>query len=384
MDRDEERRIIAQVCAGDTNAFEALVVAYQKQVYNLALRTVGNEEDAADMTQEVFLRAYRALGTFRGESKFSVWLYRLTTNVCIDFLRSRRRHPTVSLTASEDDDEQPQFDLPADESVGPEQQLTRSEMRRSVARGLDSLPDDARKILILRELDGLSYAEIGKVLHLEAGTVKSRLFRARHVQPTPIRRAAQPRPAARKRPAAGRTSPLLPISVMAACLALILGATLWFVPHRSQPSGADTALDNAQAPTVTLSPSVKEEDADGRKQDSLPAPESAPVLDDSVSSLLFSVPAESSADSTTLHISDRKTIEALSALLVRTQPVQPLDADRTPLCVLEETSADGVTTRVTVWCDGKDVVFISSTDTQYYRVPDAAAEFCRLTGLPEN
>lgn len=163
MDRDEERRIIAQVCAGDTNAFEALVVAYQKQVYNLALRTVGNEEDAADMTQEVFLRAYRALGTFRGESKFSVWLYRLTTNVCIDFLRSRRRHPTVSLTASEDDDEQPQFDLPADESVGPEQQLTRSEMRRSVAR----------------ELDGLSYAEIGKVLHLEAGTVKSRLFRAR-------------------------------------------------------------------------------------------------------------------------------------------------------------------------------------------------------------
>lgn len=207
---------------------------------------------------------------------------------------------------------------------------------------------------------------------------------ARHVQPTPIRRAAQPRPAARKRLAAGRTSPLLPISVMAACLALILGATLWFVPHRSQPSGADTALDNAQAPTVTLSPSVKEEDADGRKQDSLPAPESAPVLDDSVSSLLFSVPAESSADSTTLHISDRKTIEALSALLVRTQPVQPLDADRTPLCVLEETSADGVTTRVTVWCDGKDVVFVSSTDTQYYRVPDAAAEFCRLTGLPEN
>lgn len=205
----------------------------------------------------------------------------------------------------------------------------------------------------------------------------------RPAQPVPARRAPHPKPKSKKRPD-GRISPLLPISVMAACLALILGATLWFVPHRSQPSGADTALDNAQAPTVTLSPSVKEEDADGRKQDSLPAPESAPVLDDSVSSLLFSVPAESSADSTTLHISDRKTIEALSALLVRTQPVQPLDADRTPLCVLEETSADGVTTRVTVWCDGKDVVFVSSTDTQYYRVPDAAAEFCRLTGLPEN
>lgn len=90
MDRDEERRIIAQVCAGDTNAFEALVVAYQKQVYNLALRTVGNEEDAADMTQEVFLRAYRALGTFRGESKFSVWLYRVAHR-----LRGRRRAAAV-------------------------------------------------------------------------------------------------------------------------------------------------------------------------------------------------------------------------------------------------------------------------------------------------
>ena len=127
----------------------------------------------------MFLRAYRALGTFRGESKFSVWLYRLTTNVCIDFLRSRRRHPTVSLTAADEDDEQPQFDIPADEAFGPEQQLARSELRRAVVRGLDRLPDDARRILILRELDGLSYAEIGKVLRLEPGTVKSRLCRAR-------------------------------------------------------------------------------------------------------------------------------------------------------------------------------------------------------------
>mgnify|MGYP006993498489 CR=1 FL=1 len=102
-------------------------------------------------------------------------------------------------------------------------------------------------------------------------------------------------------------------------------------------------------------------------------------------SAVCSSPSRRKAARTARHCtSDRKTIEALSALLVRTQPVQPLDADRTPLCVLEETSADGVTTRVTVWCDGKDVVFVSSTDTQYYRVPDAAAEFCRLTGLPEN
>lgn len=203
----------------------------------------------------------------------------------------------------------------------------------------------------------------------------------RHTQPASIRKAPA-KPAARKRPAAGRTSPLLPISVMAACLALILGATLWFAPRLHTQSSSGTALDSSRTPTVTAAPSVRESET--QKSDVTPAPESAPVLDDSVSSLLFSVPAEDSADSTTLHISDRKTIEELSALLVRTHPVQPVDTAQTPLCVLEESNADGTTTRVTVWRDGKDVIFASSADAQSYRVPGAAAEFCRLTGLPEN
>ncbi len=207
---------------------------------------------------------------------------------------------------------------------------------------------------------------------------------ARHTQPAPIRKAPPAKPAARKRPASGRTSPLLPISVMAACLALILGATLWFTPHRNPPSSSGTALDSSRTPTVTVSPFVKDEAEENREQDALPTPESAPVLDDSVSSLLFSVPAEDSADHATLHISDHKTIEKLSALLVRTHPAQPIDAGQTPLCVFEETDADGTTTRVTIWRDGKDVIFVSSADAQYYRVPGAAAEFCRLTGLPEN
>ena len=205
----------------------------------------------------------------------------------------------------------------------------------------------------------------------------------RHTQPASIRKAPA-KPAARKRPASDRTSPLLPISVIAACLALILGATLWFAPHRNPSSDSGTALDSSRTPTVTVSPSVKDEAEGNRKQDALPAAENEPVLDDSVSSLLFSVPAEDSADSTTLHISDRKTIEELSALLVRTHPAQPVDAAQTPLCVLEESNADGTTTRVTVWRDGKDVIFASSADAQSYRVPGAAAEFCRLTGLPEN
>ena len=178
MTREEEYAVMRRVCAGDTDAFEALVTAYQKQVYNLALRTVGNEEDAADMTQEAFLRAYRSLGSFRGDSKFSVWLYRLTTNICIDFLRSRGRRPTVSLTAADEDEEPQELDV-ADDRFDPVQSLERAELRRAVQRGLASLPEDYRRILMLRELSGLSYAEIGQVLRLEEGTVKSRLFRAR-------------------------------------------------------------------------------------------------------------------------------------------------------------------------------------------------------------
>ena len=178
-EQSREQQLVSAARDGDMDAFEALVHLYEKRVFALTLRMCGNPEDAAEAAQEAFLAAWQGLPGFRGEASFSTWLYRLTSNVCIDFLRSRRRHPTVSLTAADEDDEQPQFDIPADEASGPEQQLARSELRRAVVRGLDQLPDDARRILILRELDGLSYAEIGKVLRLEAGTVKSRLFRAR-------------------------------------------------------------------------------------------------------------------------------------------------------------------------------------------------------------
>lgn len=207
---------------------------------------------------------------------------------------------------------------------------------------------------------------------------------ARPAQPTPVRRAPRTKETAKKRPD-GRISPLLPISVMAACLALILGATLWFTPHRNPSGSGSTALDSLRTQAETAMPAGN--DTAQNEPERSPAPENAPVLDDSVSSLLFSVPNDSAkgsgADSSTLHISERKTIEALSALLVRTQPTQPPDAANAPLCTLEETNADGSVTQVTVWRDGKDIIFASSTDAQHYRVPGAAAEFCRLTGLPE-
>ena len=178
MTREQEAAIVRKVLGGDANAFETLVLEYEKNVYNIALRMTGNSEDAADMTQEAFIKAYNSLQSFRGDSKFSVWLYRIVSNVCLDFLRSKNRRPTVSLSVEDDDGEDAQLDV-ADESQSPELLLDRKLTRDSVRRGLASLPPDYRQILLLREIQGLSYDEIAQALSLEVGTVKSRIFRAR-------------------------------------------------------------------------------------------------------------------------------------------------------------------------------------------------------------
>ena len=178
MTREQEAAVIQAVLDGDVNAFETLVKEYEKNVYNLALRMTGNSEDAADMSQEAFIKAYNSLSSFRGDSKFSVWLYRIVSNVCLDYLRSRTRKPTVSLSTENDDGEEVELDI-ADESQSPELLLDRSLTRDAVRRGLAALPPDHREILLLREIQGLSYEEIAAALGLEAGTVKSRIFRAR-------------------------------------------------------------------------------------------------------------------------------------------------------------------------------------------------------------
>ena len=178
MTREQEAAIIKQVLEGDVNAFEGLVKEYEKNVYNLARRMTGDPEDAADMAQDAFIKAYSSLSSFRGDSKFSVWLFRIVSNLCLDFLRSRKRRPTVSLSAESDEGEDMEFDI-ADESQSPETLLEQKLTREAVRRGLDSLPPEQRQILLLREIQGLSYEEIAQVLELETGTVKSRIFRAR-------------------------------------------------------------------------------------------------------------------------------------------------------------------------------------------------------------
>lgn len=138
----------------------------------------GNPQDGEDIAQEAFIKAYRSLPGFRGESKFSVWLYRIVSNLCLDFLRRKARRQTLSLTVEDEEGEESQLDIP-DESLSPERMLDRNLSRESLSRGLDSLPPEQREILLLREIQGLSYEEIARALDLEAGTVKSRIFRAR-------------------------------------------------------------------------------------------------------------------------------------------------------------------------------------------------------------
>ena len=178
LTHEEEMRIIAKVLDGDTNAFEALVVDQKKVVFNLALRMLGNEEDAYDISQDAFLKAYTNLSSFRGDCKFSSWLYKLTTNLCLDFIRKRNRHKVVPLVYEDDDGDSEFMEIP-DESYSPESLTEQKQLRESVRNGLNQLPPQQREILVLREIGGLRYDEIGRQLDLEEGTVKSRIFRAR-------------------------------------------------------------------------------------------------------------------------------------------------------------------------------------------------------------
>jgi RNA polymerase sigma-70 factor (ECF subfamily) len=174
----EELKIIGDVLNGDTDAFEALVLDNQRKVYHLALKITGNEDDAQDIAQEAFIRAYAGLRSFRGDSRFSVWLYRLVYNLCIDFTRKKQRVTVTSLTAVDEDGEQSDIEIP-DLRYAPEGVAEKRELREAVARGIDALPPKHREILVMREVTGLSYEDIGRTLGISEGTVKSRLSRAR-------------------------------------------------------------------------------------------------------------------------------------------------------------------------------------------------------------
>lgn len=178
MTPSEERAVIEKVRRGDADAFEALVLDNQKKVYNLALKLTGNENDALDISQEAFLRAYTGLKSFRGESRFSVWLYRLVYNLCIDDSRKKQRAQASSLTYIDEEGECSELEI-HDMRYEPAGEAEKRELRQAVSAGVDALPTKYREILVMREITGMSYEDISRTLSISEGTVKSRLSRAR-------------------------------------------------------------------------------------------------------------------------------------------------------------------------------------------------------------
>lgn len=178
MRKIKEHIWVKKAASGDADAFEQLVLKYQTPIYNLCFRMVGNAEDAADLSQESFLKAWNHLSSFHFEAAFSTWLYRLASNTCLDFLRSVKRHPQVSLTVEDNDGEEATLDIP-DSAPSPEESLISSEEAALLARAMAELEPEQRQILTLRVVNEMSYADIADILRIREGTVKSRLSRAR-------------------------------------------------------------------------------------------------------------------------------------------------------------------------------------------------------------
>ncbi len=169
---DEE--LVAQAQAGDHDSFNQLVVRWERPIYALAYRTLGREEDARDVVQEAFLRAFRALKGFKGEAKFSSWLYRITLNLCRDWIRRERRTPIAAVPDGTDPIDLAESLPSQDESV--EDLVARREMSKAVARAMAELPEEQRAAIVLKEYHGLTFQEIADTLNCPLSTVKTRLY----------------------------------------------------------------------------------------------------------------------------------------------------------------------------------------------------------------
>lgn len=180
MDADIE--LVNQALQGIEEGFEKLVAKYQDKVYTLCYRYSGNDEDANDLAQEAFIKAYRSLGTFKGSSRFGTWLYRVTTNVCLDELRRRKRQfQTQSLdqpVAGIDSDMKP---IVLDDAVSVDELYMQKEQAEYIQFLLNQLKPEHRMVLLLKDIMGFSYDEIAQMLNVSNGTIKSRLSRAREL-----------------------------------------------------------------------------------------------------------------------------------------------------------------------------------------------------------
>lgn len=173
-----DKQLVKRVQKGDKGAFDLLVLKYQHKIVNLVMRYVRDPEMALDITQEAFIKAYRALPRFRGDSAFYTWLYRIAVNTAKNYLAAQRRRP-MDIELDLQDPEQYDLHAKLKESDTPEGVSISNELQGVLERAIAALPDDLRTAIILRELDGMSYEEIAQTMDCPVGTVRSRIFRAR-------------------------------------------------------------------------------------------------------------------------------------------------------------------------------------------------------------
>ena len=173
-----DAELVRQTLCGNTSAYNGLVVKYQRQVYNLAYRMLGNAEDAGDLVQDTFLRAYSALASFRQDASFLTWLYKITSNLCIDHLRSRKSRSALSLDAEMEEGREP---AASHRQASPEDTVVRDAVKDVVHHAILNLPEKYRAVVVMRHLQKMSVEDIAVTLDLPTGTVKTHLFRAREM-----------------------------------------------------------------------------------------------------------------------------------------------------------------------------------------------------------
>ena len=183
--RETDQQLVVRAQRGDSRAFDLLVLKYQGRIATLVARFVADAAEVEDVTQEAFIKAFRALPKFRGESAFYTWLYRIASNAAKNYLVARGRRPAT--TADVQDAEQYEEGDALREIETPENAYFGSELAKTVQAALESLPEELRAALSLREFDGLSYEEIADVMACPVGTVRSRIFRAREVVDSRVR-----------------------------------------------------------------------------------------------------------------------------------------------------------------------------------------------------
>ena len=169
-----EEQLIHRAAKGDGAAFTELMTQHESRMYAVTLRMCANREDAQDCLQDAMLRIYRAIGSFKGQSAFSTWVYRITMNTCLDELRRRKTRNSSSLDTLLESGWSP-----TDEDDVPERHAIKSEQRRVIDRAIAALPEDMRSAIVLRDIQGYSYEEIAAMLDANIGTVKSRISRGR-------------------------------------------------------------------------------------------------------------------------------------------------------------------------------------------------------------